>query len=297
MSVNADLSGRRVLVVGASSGIGRAIALSAAAAGARIAVVGRRENLLDDLVKEAGGGIPIVADVSDDASAKRAVAEAVAGMGGVDAALLPFAWSSVGLLADADADMWNRTFATNVTAPTLVTRHVVPVLAEGGFIGYVSSISAAKPMHGLGAYGASKAALEHSILTWRLEHSDVRFLRIVVGPTLPTDFYRDYDWELVNKVTPRWVEHGLLEVNYLAVDEVGQVVAEAAAWILAHPAVVVEDLVLKPPLKIMTAAAVAATAAQADGSLPEGAADNALGKVQADRRAERAAEEHGHARA
>ena len=218
-------------------------------------------------------------------AARRAVAEAVAGLGGIDAALLPFAWSAVGMLADADADMWNKTFATNVTAPTLVTRHLVPALAEGGFIGYVSSTNAAKPMHGLGAYGASKAALEHSIRTWRLEHNDIRFLRIVVGPTLPTDFYRDYDFEVVNRVMPLWAAHGLMEVTYLAVEEVGQAVTEATAWILAHPAIVVEDLVLKPPTKVMTAAEVTAMiAGQADGSAADDAQDTTLGKVSAGRR-------------
>jgi NAD(P)-dependent dehydrogenase (short-subunit alcohol dehydrogenase family) len=275
VSINADLAGKRILVVGASSGIGRAVALAAASAGAAVAVVGRRGNLLDEVVKEAGGGVAIVADVTDEGSAERAVAEALSGLGGIDAVLLPLASSPFGFLDSTDAATWQRTFATNVIAPSLVTRFALPVLADGGFVGYVSSTSASKPLQALGAYGASKAALDHSIMTWRLEHTEVRFLRLVVGPTLPTELYRDYDFDLVNKVMPLWAAHGLMEVSFMAVEDVGRAIAEAGAWILDHPAIVVEDIVLKPPIRTMTAAEVEALVRtyEPDGDGPSGTSD------------------------
>jgi len=292
MTVNADLTDRRIMIVGASSGLGRASALAAAKAGASVAVVGRRENLLDEVVSQAteassgGKAVRIVADVCDESSASRAVDEAVAGMGGIDALLLPLAWSPFGLLSDMDVASWQKAMMTNVVAPSLLTRFAAPVLAEGGFVGYVSSTSAEKPAHGLGVYAASKAALEHTIRTWRLERTDIRFTRFVIGPTLPTDLYRDYDLDKVNQVLPLWALHGLMEVSFMAVDEVGTAVAEACAWMLAHPTIVLEDVVLKPPIKTMSAAEVEALArtnkpGDDSGELPP--ADTTLGAVRAQR--------------
>ncbi|WP_261567315.1 SDR family oxidoreductase [Frankia gtarii] len=272
MTINADLAGKRVLVVGGSSGLGRSVALTAAGMGAKVAVVGRRKTLIDEVAAEAGG-VGIVADVCDESAARRAVDEAVAGLGGIDVVLLTLAWSYLEMMADSEAQNWHKTFATNVVAPTLVTRFALPVLAEGGFVGFVSSTNVDKTMHGVGAYGASKAALEHTIRTWRLEHMDVRFMRLVVGPVLPTDIYRDFDGELLGRVMTSWAEHGLLEASFMAVEDVGTAVAEACAWILAHPAIVVEDIVLKPPIRTMSAAelqALLGTPAPRDEAEPSG---------------------------
>ena len=84
-----DLDGKRILVVGASSGIGREVGLQLARCGARVAFAARRLERLTDAVAEAGGGaVAIACDTRDPASCEEVVATAVARLGGLDAARL-----------------------------------------------------------------------------------------------------------------------------------------------------------------------------------------------------------------
>nr|MDT0664548.1 SDR family oxidoreductase [Micromonospora sp. DSM 115978] len=197
MTISIDLSGRRLLIVGASSGIGRATAIAAAAGGADVAVVGRREKQLNEVIEVAGRGIAVAADLRDGAECARAVAEAASGLGGLDAALFPIGYSPLRLLAKTDGPTWVDTFATNVAAPAMVTGAALPHLPAGAPLIYLSSASVGQPVHGLGAYGASKAALDYSIRTWRLEHPEYRFMRLTVGATTPTDLYSHYEADVL----------------------------------------------------------------------------------------------------
>ena len=88
-NVAIDLTGKRVLVVGGSAGIGRSTALAAAAAGAAITVVGRSEEKLAEVVATAGRGTGIAADVKDGDRCRELVGEAVDAMGGLDAPCSP----------------------------------------------------------------------------------------------------------------------------------------------------------------------------------------------------------------
>ena len=83
--VDIDLSGKRILVVGGSAGIGRGAALAAAEAGAGITVVGRSAEKLAEVVTSAGTGTAISADVTDPERCRELVGEAVDAMGGIDA--------------------------------------------------------------------------------------------------------------------------------------------------------------------------------------------------------------------
>ncbi len=82
----AKLDGRRVLVTGASSGIGEGTARELAAEGARVACVARRKERIEALADEIGG-FAVEADVTDEAAARRAVDEAADALGGLDAVL------------------------------------------------------------------------------------------------------------------------------------------------------------------------------------------------------------------
>ena len=79
------LAGERILVVGASSGIGRALAIASVAAGAQVVLCARRANRLQEAIDEGGGGSAVVADVRRAPDCERLVAEAVAALGGLDA--------------------------------------------------------------------------------------------------------------------------------------------------------------------------------------------------------------------
>ena len=137
------LSGRRVLVVGASAGIGRVIGLRLAAAGARVAFASRRLELCEQAAAEAGGdAIGVECDVTDEAQCDRAVQQTVDGLGGLDDVVYSTGAISLVALAEADASWWRRTFETNVMGAALVTRAALPHLKESmGTAVYLSSVS------------------------------------------------------------------------------------------------------------------------------------------------------------
>ena len=167
MSVDIDLAGKRVLVVGGSAGIGRSTALAAAAAGAAITVVGRSPEKLAEVVATAGTGTGISADVTRPRALPGIVGEAVDAMGGLDALVFSTAMSPLAPLDEIDAQTWHDVIATNAIAPALVAQAAVDHLSDDGVIIFLSSISTGGGYDGLAAYAASKAALDRTVRAWR----------------------------------------------------------------------------------------------------------------------------------
>ena len=176
---------RRIAVVGASSGLGRSIALGLAARGDRVALLARRKHRLDAAVDEAGGqAVPIVCDVTDEFTCTSAIDEAAAALGGLDGVVYSSGVIAIEPIAETTAATWRRLLETNVIGASTVTRAALPHLAAThGRAVYLSSVSAsltpAWPL--LGAYSSSKAALDKMIEAWRDEHPEVGFTRLVVG--------------------------------------------------------------------------------------------------------------------
>jgi NAD(P)-dependent dehydrogenase (short-subunit alcohol dehydrogenase family) len=241
------LKGRRVLVVGASSGIGRAAAVAVPALGGEVAAVGRRRSLLDELVAAMGGGVAIEADLRDPEQCKVLVDEAARALGPIDAMVFAASTSSLAMTGDADAEVWRNVLETNVMAPALVTGHLLPHLTDGAFLGYLSSEIVGQPYHGLAHYACSKAALEELIRALRVEHPAHRFCCIRVGATEGTDFGRDFSADLGTKLFPLWIQRAKLPAAFMVADEVGAAIAQAMAIAVAFPRVDVQDLTLRPP--------------------------------------------------
>lgn len=250
--IELDLHGKRILVVGASSGIGRGIALSAGKAGASLAVVGRRAQLLDDVIAAAGGGTAIVADVSQPDDCDRVVAEALTALGGFDAVVHAVGAEWPQLLVDADAANWNDTFAVNVTGPALITSRALPHVAGDGIVAFMSSSSVGVPYHGLTAYGASKAAVDEMVKGFALEHPEHRFTCLAIGPTLGTDMARGFD-EATMPLFSQWLSHGRLTEQLMDAEDLGRAVTEVVAMLLAHPGVNMPESLFMPPGGIQTA--------------------------------------------
>ena len=118
----------------------------------------------------------------------------------------------------------------------------------------MSSNSVGRPRHGLVAYSASKAALDESILGWRTEHPEHRFLRIVIGPTLGTDAARDYDLGLAADLFRQWTDHAFMTARHMDSADLGQLITEPLATSVSHPEIAVQDLRVEPPGAILTAA-------------------------------------------
>ncbi len=223
-----------MVVVGASSGLGRCIAVGLGERGARVALMARRQERLADAAAEAGpDALAIPCDVRDEASCQGAVAEAARELGGIDALVYATGIGPLVRLVDTDAATWRRAFDTNVIGASLVTAAALPhLVASRGTAAYLSSISASHtpPWPGLGAYAVSKAALDKLVEAWRAEHPQLGFTRITVGDCAGgegdamTGFNADWDMDLMTEMAPIWVAREYIAGALLDVDELVRVV-------------------------------------------------------------------------
>jgi NAD(P)-dependent dehydrogenase (short-subunit alcohol dehydrogenase family) len=241
------LAGRAVLVVGASAGIGKACAVGAVRAGAKVVLAARRAERLAAAVEQAGGGVAIPGDACDAGDCERVVAEAVGLVGPLDLVVYAAGAAPLRALADTTAAEWERVLATNVVGANQVVRAAVPRLAAGGIVAVLSSEAAHTPRYGLGAYGASKAALEASIRSWRNEHPETRFASVVVGQTFPTEFGDGFEPDVLAAAFEHWGRHGLLQSEFMTPEGVAGVLLATLGTALAHPEVGVHDIVLRSP--------------------------------------------------
>ncbi|MEU8133646.1 SDR family oxidoreductase [Streptodolium elevatio] len=220
----APLHDRRVLVVGASSGIGRALARHAAQAGARVVLAARRAELLAEAADEAGpDAIPVTCDVLDQTSIDALAARIGDELGGLDALVYATGVDPLVRMADADADLWGRVLATNVVGASLVCRAVLPHLEESrGRAVFLSASAVGRPLPGMGPYDASKAALEEMVRAWRAEHAGMCFASAGVGPVLGTGVHAEWDRDLLGELAGVWENRGYLYDNgpgWMSVDD------------------------------------------------------------------------------
>lgn len=224
----------KVVVVGASSGLGRCIAVGLGQRGEEVALMARRRSRLEDAAGEAGtGALAVECDVTDEASCRRAVTEAAEGLGGIDALVYATGIGHLVRIAETDAATWRSVFDTNVIGASLVTAAALPHLeASQGTAVYLSSVSASHtpPWPGLGAYAVSKAALEKLVEAWRAEHPRIGFTRVTVGDCAGgegdamTGFNADWDMDLVTEMAPIWAAREYIAGALLEVDELVAVV-------------------------------------------------------------------------
>jgi NAD(P)-dependent dehydrogenase (short-subunit alcohol dehydrogenase family) len=219
----------RTVVVGASSGLGRSIAIGLAQRGSQVAMLARRRERLDAAVAEAGPTtLAIECDVTDEKQCRSAIDDAAAGLGGIDALVYAPAIGPLARLVDTDAETWRKVFDTNVIGAARIGAAAIPHLAAtGGTAAFLSSVSASltPPWPGLGAYIVSKAALDKLVEAWRAEHPGIGFTRLVVGDCAGgegdsrTEFSAGWDPELAAELAPGWVARGYISGTLIEIDE------------------------------------------------------------------------------
>jgi NAD(P)-dependent dehydrogenase (short-subunit alcohol dehydrogenase family) len=243
----------RVVVVGASSGLGRCIGIGLAKRGHDMALLARRRERLERAATEAGErAVAIECDVTDPDACTKALNEAAAALGGVDGLVYTPAIGPLARLEDTDVETWRRVFDTNVIGASLVTAAALPHLAKGaGRAIYLSSVSSSltPPWPGLGAYAVSKAALDKLVEAWRGEHPEVGFTRLTVGDCAggtgdsKTGFVNGWDMELATELHPIWASRQYLSGSLF---EVGELVVTVHALLQHGPSVAVPYMVLAP---------------------------------------------------
>jgi short-subunit dehydrogenase len=156
--------GRVVLITGASSGIGAALAREFAHQGADLVLAARRRPLLLDLAAElrAGGcrAVPVSCDVTEDGALEHAVAEALQAFGRLDVAVANAGFGVVGPFERLTLDDYRRQFETNVFGVLRTAAAALPALRKTrGTLAIIGSVAGHVPAAGASAYAMSKAAV------------------------------------------------------------------------------------------------------------------------------------------
>lgn len=165
-----ELTGAHVVVVGAGSGIGRAVAVAAAQAGARVTVVGRRREQLEETVGGLRDAAVQVADVTDGA----AVAGLFAATGPFDHLVCTASHTAAGRLVDLEPSAVERALAAKLWAAFYLLKHGLPRIAARGSVTLFSGIRGARPTPGSAITTMVNGGLEAFARAVALEAGPVR---------------------------------------------------------------------------------------------------------------------------
>ena len=189
-----NLKNKVILITGAGTGLGKALALVAGQAGAKVICAGRRKDKIqqtaEDVTKAGGLGTAVEVDVTDVKSIERGVKEAER-VGPIEI-LINNAGIITGLKAvqDLPVEEWDKIMATNVRGPYLMIRTILPGMIQRGF-GRIVNISAPiKHLPKASAYCASKCALDSltKAVGYELKGVDV-IINAVEPPFLDTEMH------------------------------------------------------------------------------------------------------------
>jgi 3-oxoacyl-[acyl-carrier protein] reductase len=159
--VTGVLRGRRALVTGGASGIGRAIAGAFVAEGARVVLLDRDGTLAEQAARDVGAAGSVAADVADEAQVRQAVTEAEQELGGIDVLVNGAGILTQAPLVEMSLAQWQQTIDVDLTGVFLMCRHVVPGMVrrgEGRVINIASQL-AIKGGESLTHYSAAKAGV------------------------------------------------------------------------------------------------------------------------------------------
>jgi NADP-dependent 3-hydroxy acid dehydrogenase YdfG len=162
MSIHVDLTGRRILVTGASSGLGAATCRAVVECGGSVAMLARRKGRLAELEAELGErAVGVPADVTDGPGLEAAVGQSAERLGGLDGVVSVAGKSMVGAIATGTPQLWRELVELNFLGSLSAVHYGLKHFANSGRrdVVIVGSVAALTPMPGTGLYSATKSAL------------------------------------------------------------------------------------------------------------------------------------------
>ena len=186
------LAGRRIVVTGAASGIGAAIARLFVAEGAQVASLDRNAEGIQH-------GVALAADVSDEASVAQAVERAALALGGIDGLVNAAGIANGELLSEVSLEDWRRVIDVNLTGSFLLARACYPHLraVQDSTIVNFSSGQGLQPFMRRGAYAASKAGVISLSKSLAMEWAPIRVNTICPGAVDTPMVRNGYDPEVL----------------------------------------------------------------------------------------------------
>jgi short-subunit dehydrogenase len=183
-----NLQGKRILITGASSGIGKALATQLAAAGAKLVLASRSEDKLKTLADSLPGGALVVpTDVTKEQDRQHVLDRAVEQLGGLDVLINNAGIASWAHFADSTEEIMRQVMEVNFFAPAELIRKASPILTNGvePAVVNVSSMCGRRGMPAWSEYSASKYALcgLTESLRGELARFDIDILLMVPGLT------------------------------------------------------------------------------------------------------------------
>jgi 3-oxoacyl-[acyl-carrier protein] reductase len=176
------LEGKRILVAGASRGLGAGIARAVAAEGARVAVVARQSDDLEKVAKETGG-VAVPADLTSSEGPGQAAHKAIDSLGGLDGLVVNSGGPPTGTFEQLDEETWRRAIDGTLLAAIRLIRAALPALREGRdpAIVIVLSSSIREPVPGIVTSNVLRPGLNGLIKTLVGEIAPIRINGIAPG--------------------------------------------------------------------------------------------------------------------
>jgi len=187
-----EIRNRRLIVTGASSGIGLDAARLLHEAGAEVCLVARRAQVITEAAEELGDRAwSYACDVSDETQVEALAVAVKERWGGVDGLVNNAGIAPMATLDDTDLETWERTFAINVRGPYLLCRALGSMLKDGTSpaVVNISSSLAERAVPGMAAYNASKAALNHLTRSLALEWAPTVRINAIMPAVVDTPIH------------------------------------------------------------------------------------------------------------
>jgi UDP-glucose 4-epimerase len=185
---SAPLAGRNVLVTGAASGIGAALARRLARAGARVALFDRETagvaRLAEELGAEGHEALAIAGDVTESETCRAAVTQTLEAFGGLDVLVNNAGITHLGRFVETDLQVIRRVMEVNFFGAVHCTKAALPALLErGGSLIVLGSVAGQAPLATRAGYAASKHALHGFFASLRAEHQRDGLHVLLVDPS------------------------------------------------------------------------------------------------------------------
>jgi short-subunit dehydrogenase len=238
-----ELLARRILVTGASGGIGHCLAEQLVAAGARVAVTARSGDKLDELVQSVASGgemIAIPGDLTVDANRQRILDTVVDRLGGLDVLINNAGVGSWAHFANSNEAILRQIMEVNFFAPAELIRQAIPILVEGNqpAVVNVASMCGRRAMPAWSEYSASKFALCGLTESLRGEMARFEIDMLLVVPGLTRDGLARHLLRSAGRaqiqfdegMPPEWVARHI--VKALCKNRTETVIGKDARWML-----------------------------------------------------------------